>query len=608
MDFFDSLSKFERRKTNTVRIGNLLMGSKYPIRIQSMTTTNTLDTEASVAQCKRIFDAGADLVRLTAQGVREAENLACIRQQLIADGYTKPLVADIHFNPNAAEEAARNVEKVRINPGNFVDKRASFIDVNLNDQEYAEELTRLREKFINLLDICKKNDTAIRIGVNHGSLSDRIMSRYGDTPEGMVESALEFLRICVEEKFTNVVLSMKSSNVRVMVQAYRMLVRRMKQENMMFPLHLGVTEAGEGEDGRIKSAVGIGALLNDGIGDTIRVSLTEEPEAEIPVAKALVGYFENRSNHAPISAASASAYNPYEYTRAKSNALNSVGEDNVPTVIADLSAEKIIDNSIVEQLGYQLHGFEWRKKQDTAPDFIYTGKTPVSVTVTQGLNLVDNCSNLLLWINAADIDKSINAIKSNASSIVVLETNNTNGPAEQRAAILTLKEKGIYNPVIIRRQYSENRADLLQLKAAADCGLLFLDGLADGIMISNKGNITVDATISLSFSILQAARVRISKTEFISCPGCGRTLFELQQTAARIRERTKHLTGLKIGIMGCIVNGPGEMADADYGYVGAGPGKVTLYKNKIAIKKNIPQEDAIEELVKLIKDNGDWKE
>jgi len=347
MEFFDSLSQFERRKTNSVRIGNLMMGSEFPIRVQSMTTTDTLNTEKSVAQCKRIFDAGSDMVRLTAQGVREADNLANIRQSLLQQGYEKPLVADIHFNPNAAEVAALHVEKVRINPGNFIDKRASFMDVNLTDGEYADELERLREKFVNLLNICKKNSTTIRIGVNHGSLSDRIMNRYGDTPEGMVESAMEFLRICIDEKFSNVLLSMKSSNVRVMVHAYRQLVRRMKQENMQFPLHLGVTEAGEGEDGRIKSAVGIGALLADGIGDTIRVSLTEEPEAEIPVAKALVNYFEGRQNHSTISEVDASLYSPYTYIKAKSNTIANIGGSNLPTVICDLSTAGLITNELI---------------------------------------------------------------------------------------------------------------------------------------------------------------------------------------------------------------------------------------------------------------------
>ena len=608
MDFFNSLSKFERRKTNTVQIGNLLMGSEHPIRIQSMTTTDTLNTEASVAQCKRIFDAGADVVRLTAQGIREAENLKNIRQRLIEDGYTKPLVADIHFNPNAAETAACNVEKVRINPGNFIDKRASFVDVNLNEEQYAEELNRLKEKFVNLLNLCKEHHTALRIGVNHGSLSDRIMSRYGDTPEGMVESAMEFLRICVEENFADVVLSMKASNVRVMVHAYRQLERRMKMEGMTFPLHLGVTEAGEGEDGRIKSAVGIGALLADGIGDTIRVSLTEEPEAEIPVAKALVDYFTNRENHQPIAAVDSAIYSPYEYIKATSTSVAGIGGNSSPIVIADLTSLPTVDDESIQALGYQYISAEnrWNKVTDTAPDFLLVADSSLKVGSTNGLRFVDE--SLFIFADAAQIEVLAQKAMQNPNAAIILETNNSNGVAEQRAAILHLKGKKLLNPVIIRRSYNEKEINLLQLKAAADCGLLFIDGLADGIMISNKESIEPTTAVSTAFAILQAARVRISKTEFISCPGCGRTLFDLQQTAAKIRERTKHLTGLKIGIMGCIVNGPGEMADADYGYVGAGPSRVTLYKGKNAIKKNIPQEEALEQLVLLIKENGDWKD
>lgn len=625
MEFFDSLSQFERRRTNSVRIGNLMMGSEFPIRVQSMTTTDTLDTDKSVAQCKRIFDSGSDMVRLTAQGVREADNLANIRKSLLQQGYEKPLVADIHFNPNAAEAASIHVEKVRINPGNFIDKRASFIDMNLSEDEYTDELERLREKFVNLLNICKENSTAIRIGVNHGSLSDRIMNRYGDTPEGMVESAMEFLRICIEEKFSNVLLSMKSSNVRVMVHAYRQLVRRMKQENMQFPLHLGVTEAGEGEDGRIKSAVGIGALLADGIGDTIRVSLTEEPEAEIPVAKALVTYFEDRQNHSPIAEVDASQYNPYTYTKAQSNAIANIGGSNLPVVICDLLTATSITDDLISNQGYQLIETEncWKKISDTAPDYFMVGNATISLSTENGLHIIgSNQNNLQNYSLTALIDKptficidaanDINVVASwliqNPLAIAIIHSANSNGLAEQRAAILNLKALGAFNPIIIHRQYSENDVSLLQLKAAADCGPLFIDGLPDGIMVSNVGIITNREVVSTAFTILQAARVRVSKTEFISCPGCGRTLFDLQQTAARIRERTKQLTGLKIGIMGCIVNGPGEMADADYGYVGAGPGKVTLYKGKTAVKKNIPQENALDELINLIKENGDWKE
>lgn len=626
MDFYDSLSRYERRKTESVRIGSLLMGSNYPVRVQSMTTTDTSNTEASVEQCKRIFDAGADLVRLTAQGIREAENLEQIRRSLVASGYDKPLVADIHFNPNAAEVAARHVQKVRINPGNFIDKRASFVDVTLSDEEYAEELQRLRVKFINLLNICKENSTAIRIGVNHGSLSDRIMSRYGDTPEGMVESAMEFLRICIDQQFKNVVLSMKSSNVRVMVHAYRLLTKRMKEEEMYFPLHLGVTEAGEGEDGRIKSAVGIGTLLADGIGDTIRVSLTEEPEAEIPVANALVAHFSKLTNHQPIAPTNASLYSPYEYVKMPSFCINGVGGDCAPVVVGDLSHIDVISANTIAEVGYQLSadGLTWSKATDTAPDILLVGSAKLQLQQTNGLMLVGNeqgnlasfgnteiisASSSFVWIDAATDSVALASwLKQNGQTIVLLCSNNSNPVAELRSAILNLRSQNVGNPIIVCQSYNESNLSLLQLCAAADCGALFVDGLAEGILITNKGTASPTDTTSIAFGILQAARVRISKTEFISCPGCGRTLFDLQQTAAKIRERTKHLTGLKIGIMGCIVNGPGEMADADYGYVGAGPKKVTLYKGKLAVKKNIPQEEALDELINLIKENGDWKD
>ena len=623
MDFYNNLSKFERRITNSVQVGNTFIGSNYPVRIQSMTTTNTLDTENSVQQCIRIFEAGADLVRLTAQGIKEAENLAIIRKKLIEHGFTAPIVADIHFNPNAAEAATYNVEKVRINPGNFVDKRASFVEDNLTDEQYATELATLRKKFTALLQACKDNCTALRIGVNHGSLSDRIMNRYGDTPAGMVESAMEFLRICVDEDFYNVVLSMKASNVMVMVHAYRLLVKQMNEEGMKFPLHLGVTEAGEGEDGRIKSAVGIGALLADGIGDTIRVSLTEEPEAEIPIAKTLANYFTERIDHKPIADTNTKFYSPYSYVKATSNSVLNIGGNNAPIVIADLSYCAEINNRVIESLGFSIDEKKncWMKISDTAPDYIYLGKSPCKLSTTADLPIINRNflpissfshslstsePNFVRLNSSADISNVCEWFKSNPQSVILLYTSNTNGFGEQRSAILNLKAHGVTNPIVIERSYSDNDLTNIQLKAAADCGPLFIDGLADGIMIS--ANIPVKDIISTAFTILQAARARISKTEFISCPGCGRTLFNLQQTASQIRERTKHLTSLKIGIMGCIVNGPGEMADADYGYVGASPKKVTLYKGKVAIKKNIPQENAIDELIMLIKESGDWKD
>jgi len=609
-----NLFQYTRLKTREVEIGILKLGGKHPIRVQSMTSTNTLDTEKTIEQSLRIIKAGGELVRITAQGVKEAENLENIKKGIRAVGFDTPLAVDIHFNPKAAFTAAGIVEKVRINPGNFVDKRAGFIQIEFSDKEYQNEIKKIEEKLIPLINICKENNTVLRIGVNHGSLSDRIMSRYGDTPEGMVESAMEFLRICVREDFLNVAVSLKSSNTRVMVQSNRLMVARMNEESMNFPLHLGVTEAGEGEDGRVKSAVGIGTLLADGIGDTIRVSLTEPPEEEIPVAKKLVNYFQERENHKNIREVKSIPVNFFEYRRRLSAKVQNIGGDSVPVVISNQKSEN-----------------------DLIPEFIYLGKDIAVSTPNGNSNFIideeiweqqifhnDNVFPLyssfnnyylsekkseiinFLRLGCQELDEILPKIINQAKLVLVLETSNQNGFADQRAAFLKLISADCNLPVIIKRTYSENNLEDLQLRSASDIGGLFLDGLGDGIWIKNDGNLKEQDIINTSFGILQASRVRVTKTEYISCPGCGRTLFDLQKTTQKIREKTSHLKNLKIGIMGCIVNGPGEMADADYGYVGAGPGKITLYKNREVVKKNIPEEQAVEELIRLIKTNGDW--
>lgn len=578
MRYCQALNRYQRRQTVAVKAGNVTIGGDNPIRIQSMANTDTNNTEASAAQAKRIADAGGELVRFTAQGRPEAGNLKNIRDYLRKMGCNVPLVADIHFNPEAAFIAAENVEKVRINPGNFIDKRADFSVTSFSDEQYAAELERLKEKFIRLLNICKANGTTLRIGVNHGSLSDRIMTRYGDNPEGMVESAMEFLRICQTENFDQVVLSMKSSNVLVMIHAYRLLTATMEQEGMHYPLHLGVTEAGDGEDARVKSAVGIGALLADGLGDTIRVSLTEAPENEIPVARKLVDYFTGRENHEPIAEVDESVYDPLKYKRRLSAANGNIGENQVPVVVAP--GQNTTSATTLQ----------------TAPDYF----AEESVTGTWiHLNIKDLTPEMIARLNA------------NEHQVIVVETDNRNGAAEQRAFFLTLEKHKLRNPVIIKRNYGENELESLQIKASADLGLLLADGFGDGIWIENKNtgnNITTEQIVSLGFAILQATRTRISKVEYIACPGCGRTLFGLQETLARIKAKTGHLKGLKIGVMGCIVNGPGEMADADFGYVGAGPGRVTLYEGKTVMKRNIPEKEAIDELIALIKERGRWTE
>ena len=618
------LFNYSRRETSEVNIGATPMGGSNPIRIQSMTNTATQDTEASVAQAKRIVDAGGEYVRLTAQGIKEAENLMNINIGLRQDGYMVPLVADIHFNPKVADVAAQYVEKVRINPGNYVDAARTFKHLEYTDEEYAQELQKIHDRFVPFLNICKENHTAIRIGVNHGSLSDRIMSRYGDTPEGMVESCMEFLRICVQENFTDVVISIKASNTVVMVKTVRLLAAVMEQEGMRFPLHLGVTEAGDGEDGRIKSALGIGALLADGLGDTIRVSLSEAPEAEIPVARKLVDYIVQRHDHPYIPGADVPEFNYLSPTRRETAAVHNIGGDNLPVVIAarldgdmDFNPQFVPDyiytgRSIPEQLpeGMQciIDADVWMEQSnsETKPDNAWPAFKG------DQLPFLSSCGASLkfLFITYMGLnDEAIACLKYHPEVVLVSQSNHPNRLGEQRALVHQMMKEGLKNPVVFFEHYAESELENLQIKAAADMGALIFDGLCDGILLFNQGETisgkVVDAT---AFGILQAGRVRTSKTEYISCPGCGRTLYDLESTIARIKAATGHLKGLKIGIMGCIVNGPGEMADADYGYVGAGRGKISLYKKKECIEKNIPEEEAVEKLIELIKSNGDYAE
>lgn len=609
MSYCNNLFNYQRAQTVQVEIGNRPLGGSNPIRVQSMTTTNTLDTEATVEQCIRIFEAGADYVRITAQGIQEAENLKNIRKALQQRGYNLPLVADIHFNPKAAEVAAQYVEKVRINPGNFAERRpagATYTEVELGEAQ--ERITVALASFI---AICKEHHTAVRIGVNHGSLSERMVNQFGDTPEGMVESALEFLRIFRAANFHNLVISMKSSNTRVMVQSVRLLASRMKAEGMAYPLHLGVTEAGNSREGRIKSAVGIGALLADGLGDTIRVSLTEEPEYEIPVAQKLVNYFAHRQTPSHIISTSHIPINPFSYGRLASTDLGWIGGSIPPLVFVQLHAGKDFETaktSLASALG-----------ATPLPDVLIApnlnDRTTATALASDGSfskELVTNPEQLdgaaMVEIDYTMVgNKLFAALKENASAVIIVNSTTQNPVAEYRSVIYRLREAELTNPIILKREYADNDVEAFQLKAAADFGDMLLDGVGDGIYIVAP-NIPLAEVVTSSFDILQSARVRTTKTEYISCPGCGRTLYNLQDVASQIKARTCHLTGLKIGIMGCIVNGPGEMADADYGYVGAGPGKINLYKQKELVKKNIPQSDALEELISLIRENGDWKE
>ena len=602
-----SIFNYNRRKTVAVNIGGTPLGSDYPIRLQSMASTSTMDTEGSVAQCGRIAQAGASYIRLTAQGVREAENLGNIKAQLREGGVTTPLVADIHFNPRAAFAAAEVVEKVRINPGNFVDPGRTFQQLSYTDEEYAEEIKKIEATFVPFIDLCRKNNTAIRIGVNHGSLSDRIMSRYGDTPAGMVESAMEFLRVCVAQNFLNVVISIKASNTVIMVETMRRLVVAMEQEGMQFPLHLGVTEAGDGEDGRVKSAVGIGTLLAEGIGDTIRVSLSEEPECEIPVADALVKYIAQRADAPRIEA---NHYDGYCYKaplRRPSIAIANIGGDALPIVIANGYATKYADGCTPDYF-YISDGNIPSHVNDDKIIVPYTGNsTPYCQLFTwQQREAIKECNAPIkfLEVNAStSIDEVVSAIDSTV--VIVLHSNHLNAPGEMQAFAHKCVEGGVKNPIVMRVDYANASLDDVTLMAAADLGSMLLNGNRDGVWL-NAPQVEVATVARLSFGILQAARLRISRTEYISCPGCGRTLFDLQSTVKAVKEATAHLKGLKIGVMGCIVNGPGEMADADYGYVGAGVGKVSLYKNKTCIEKNIPTDEAIPRLIELIKSEGDW--
>lgn len=611
-----SYFNYIRRKSSPTNIGDIPVGGDNPVRVQSMTNTNTNDTEASVEQVIKIADAGASYVRLTAQGVREAENLKNIKDAVRARGYSTPLIADIHFNPRAAESAAKHVEKVRVNPGNFVDRVKTFAVFEYTDDEYAQEIEKIRAKLVPLLDICKANKTALRIGVNHGSLSDRIMSRYGDTPEGMVESCMEFLHICVAEGFKDIVISMKTSNTVVMAHAVRLLIERMDAEDLHFPLHLGVTEAGDGEDGRIKSAVGIGSLLSDGIGDTIRVSLSEDPHLEIPVARKIVDYVASRANHPEIKGEMNKDFSHYSTLRRKTYSVENIGADNLPIVIS---------NRTNGDFKFNVHFL---------PDYIYVGKSlpvnaPLSKPViidfegweqkvntyplfrSQNLKELEDCTAKIKFLETSYPELSddvLALLKKDQSIIIILTTNHVNGVGEHRAFIHQLMNNGIETPVVLKRIYKESLPEDLQIKSAIDFGTVLLDGLGNGILLDNEGEIALSDIDAYMFGILQASRLRTSKTEYISCPSCGRTLFDLQTTVAKVKEATSHLSHLKIGVMGCIVNGPGEMADADYGYVGAEKGKISLYKRKDCVEKNIPSEEAVERLVTLIKEHGDWVE
>lgn len=654
--YCNSLTQYSRYKTREVHIGNIPLGGNNPIRIQSMTTTDTMDTKATVEQTIRMVEAGCEYVRITAPSMNEAKNLELIKKELRLRGYNVPLIADIHFTPNAAEFAARVIEKVRVNPGNYVDKK-KFEFIEYTDSAYNEELERIRQRFTPLVKICKEYGTAMRIGTNHGSLSDRIMSRYGDTPLGMVESALEFIRICEENNYYEIVVSMKSSNPQVMVQAYRMLIQKMEAEGMNYPLHLGVTEAGGGEDGRIKSAVGIGALLEDGIGDTIRVSLTEDPEFEAPVAIALADRYKERTSHKEIKPVEENPIDPFVYSRRESFEINGIGGNNVPRVVADYSNNKILDYKDLEKIGYFYNAEtdKWNMN-DMAADILYLGSNDIPFDIPNGLkalydfefwkNLENKNSGYPLLtaeefksnpdlneinfveFNINDLTENFSClIKNNSKTVLVITTKNLHGMAEQRRIFFELINRKIKNPVIIKRTYENVTLDQFRLFSATDLGALLIEGFGDGVWVALNGEFAGNEsntklyiksfipkepklkTINrVLFGILQAARVRISKTEYIACPSCGRTLFDLQETTDKIRIRTEHLKGVKIAIMGCIVNGPGEMADADYGYVGSGVGKITLYRGKDVVRRSIDTENAVDALIDLIKEDGNWVE
>jgi (E)-4-hydroxy-3-methylbut-2-enyl-diphosphate synthase len=652
--YCNSLTKYSRYRTREVFVGEIPLGADNPIRIQSMTTTDTMNTIATVDQSIRMVEAGCDYVRITAPSKLEAENLLNIKNELRKRGYKVPLIADIHFTPNAAEIAARIVEKVRVNPGNYADKK-SFRNIDYNDSEYDLELDRIRQKFTPLVKICKEYGTALRIGTNHGSLSDRIMSRYGDSPLGMVESALEFLRICEDENYYNIVLSMKSSNPKVMIQAYRLLIQKMEEENMYYPLHLGVTEAGGGEDGRIKSALGIGTLLEDGIGDTIRVSLTEDPEHEIPVAISLVNRYKKRDNHQAIKPLEAPPYNPYEYNKRQTSDVSGIGGNNVTRVVADFSNRKFISIGDLSDIGYLYNAAtdKWNMT-DSAADIIFLGDNVPGFDLPTGLKPVYNYSSWktnkgrsfplftsaeylynkelspelnFLSIRITDLSNIlVEKLKNEMTTVIVVDSENLHAMPEQRRFFCELLLRNIPNPVIIKRTYNNITFEDFIFYSSTDFGALLIEGFGDGVWAEcsftekdEPDNVFVKSFVQMNersektinkilFGILQAARTRISKTDYIACPSCGRTLFDLQVTTDLIRKKTEHLKGVKIAIMGCIVNGPGEMADADYGYVGSGIDKITLYKGKEIVRRNIPALNAVECLIEIIRENNDWQE
>lgn len=643
--YCNSLVQYSRRKTIPVRVGDVLIGGNNPIAVQSMTTVDTMDTIGSVEETLRMVASGCELVRITAPSLKEAENLRNIKNELRKRGCDVPLVADIHFTPNAAELAAQIVEKVRINPGNYADKKR-FENITYTDATYEAELARIRERFAPLVNICKTNGTAMRIGTNHGSLSDRIMSRYGDTALGMVESALEFLRICEDLNYHDIVLSMKSSNTQVMVEAYRLLVQKLDEEGLKpYPLHLGVTEAGEAEDGRIKSAVGIGTLLEDGLGDTVRVSLTEAPEYEAPVARKLVDRYINRPGHALIPHIDESPIDPFLYHKRQTREVVNIGGSNVPRVIADLSTFNEIAIKDLKSIGhfYLPEPDKWRMN-DQGADYVYTGSSPCTFMLPNGLrelidypawNALPNRANRypvytlnqlaeadnadehlnFVRLDAADLDADALALLEASNVVVLLKTDNQHAMPALRRFFFELVKRKLNTPIIICRSYKVENAESFLINASVDIGGLLVDGFGDGVMLDlsdfNQKELRLeDARLKneTAFGILQAARTRMTKTEYISCPSCGRTLFDLQETTAMIRKRTDHLKGVKIGIMGCIVNGPGEMADADYGYVGSGKGKITLYKGQEVMKRGVPSENAVDELIEIIREDGNWIE
>jgi (E)-4-hydroxy-3-methylbut-2-enyl-diphosphate synthase len=646
--YCNSLTKYDRRHSEVVKIGDLPLGGHHPIRIQSMTTVDTMDTEGTVQQSIRMIEAGCEYVRVTAPSMNEAENLENIKEELRSRGYDAPLIADIHFTPNAAELAARIVEKVRINPGNYADKK-KFENIRYTRDTYNSELDRIREKFSPLVKICKEYGTAMRIGTNHGSLSDRIMSRYGDTPMGMVESALEFVRICEDLNYYDIVLSMKASNPKVMIQAYRLLVNRLEEESLRpYPLHLGVTEAGEAEDGRIKSAVGIGTLLEDGLGDTVRVSLTEEPEAEIPVARRLVSRYKGRPNHKKIPEIINFPVDPYEYKKRVTTEVSNIGGSNVPCIISDYSNIAVEKYSDLRPIGHvYLPEPDKFVRKDISADYIYSGTNPSLIELPPGLREIidyklwrdlENPENMyplfdkdnfikseefhpqlnFIRLRTDELDMEIlSSLRKENNKVLIVRTDNTHSFADIRRFFVELINREINIPVVIQGEYRSDDDDEFRLFAATDLGGLLTDGLGDGLLLTSSTGLPGETKNNkeilqfcneTAFGILQATRTRITKTEYISCPSCGRTLFDLQETTAKIRKRTDHLKGVKIGIMGCIVNGPGEMADADYGYVGSGKGKITLYKGKEVVKRGVPSADAVDELINLIRQDGNWIE